>query len=152
VQGIRIENGKGRVVTPVEIPLLALGSPYLGHRIAVQELLKPSLKRIGDQGGETGDIRGLFHHVRHNHGNCRCCLPVDQPLDGDFSPFMTFKIRAAFDLAGVIQAARVFCGSAVEEEHAGEPGWRSAGGQLRRVRGPGCLRLRESCVGRGGRP
>jgi len=54
----------------------------------------------------VGVVRNVRDHSLRGEIDRRFYLPVDQPMDGDFSPFMTFEIRASSDLPAVIQAAR----------------------------------------------
>jgi predicted permease len=54
----------------------------------------------------VGVVRDVRDHALRGEINRRFYLPEDQPMDGEFSPFMNFEIRASSELPAVIQAAR----------------------------------------------
>jgi predicted permease len=54
----------------------------------------------------VGVVRDVRDHALRGEIRRRFYLPVDQPMDGDFSQFMNFEIRAVSDLPAVVQSAR----------------------------------------------
>jgi ABC-type antimicrobial peptide transport system permease subunit len=54
----------------------------------------------------VGVVRDVRDHGLRGDIPRRFYLPVDQPMDGDFSPFMNFEVRASSDLPATIQAVR----------------------------------------------